>query len=108
MHVKERQRGSLMARPVTSEPVNAIFLTSGCSTNGAPTSLPNPVTTFTTPGGKPASAKSLVNSSVEAEVNSEGLITAVQPAASAGASLHESRSRGEFHGVMMPTTPSGT
>ena len=39
--------------PVASEPVNATFATSGCSTSGAPTSAPKPVTTLTTPGGKP-------------------------------------------------------
>jgi hypothetical protein len=36
------------------------------------------------------------------------LTTIVQPAASAGASLNVSSSRGEFHGVMAPTTPTGS
>src|SRR5574343_1726054 len=79
--------------------------TSGCSTSGAPTSPPKPVTTLTTPFGKPASANNLANSSMEAEVKSDGLMTAVQPAASAGASFQLVRVSGEFHGVMMATTP---
>src|SRR3546814_14066983 len=71
--------------------VNATLLTNGCSTKGLPTSLPKPVTTLTTPGGKPASSNSLTNSSVEADVNSDGLSTTVQPAASAGASFQADR-----------------
>ena len=51
---------------------------------------------------------SRTNSSVEAEVNSEGLTTAVQPTASAGASFHDSNNSGEFHGVITPTTPIGS
>ena len=49
-----------------------------------------------------------MNSSTEAEVNSEGFSTTVLPAASAGASFHAVRSRGEFHGVMAAMTPSGS
>src|SRR6187455_372338 len=97
-----------MSVPVRSEPVNATFATSGCSTSGAPTSGPKPVTTLTTPGGKPASSTSFMNSSAEADVNSDGLITTVLPAASAGASFHVVSSSGEFHGTMAATTPSGS
>ena len=85
--LKPRAAVSAMTRPVASEPVKAIFAVSGCSTSGMPTSLPKPVTTLTTPAGKPACSTSLTNSSVDAEVNSEGLITTVLPAASAGASF---------------------
>ena len=63
---------------------------------------------FTTPLGKPASRMSSMNSREEAEVNSEGLTTAVFPAARAGASFHASRSNGEFQAVIIPTTPSGS
>ena len=41
-----------------------------------------------------------MNSSSEADVNSDGLMTTVQPAASAGASFHATSISGEFHGVM--------
>src|SRR5512138_2872566 len=97
-----------MRCPVASDPVNATFATSGCSTSGAPTSGPNPVTTLTTPGGKPASSTSFMNSSTDADVNSDGLMTIVLPAASAGASFHVVRSSGEFHGTIAAMTPSGS
>jgi hypothetical protein len=56
----------------------------------------------------PASSTSFISSSVEAEVNSDGLTTTVQPAASAGASFHVSSRSGEFHGVIAATTPTGS
>ena len=49
-----------------------------------------------------------MNSSSEAEVNSEGLMTMVQPAASAGAIFHVASISGEFHGVMNAHTPTGS
>ena len=88
--------------------MKATLATSGWATRAAPASAPKPVTVLTTPGGKPARSNSVMNSSVEAEVNSDGLITAVFPAARAGASFHASRSSGEFHGVIIATTPSGS
>lgn len=77
-------------------------------TSGAPTSLPKPVTTLSTPAGSPPSWRRRASSTVEAEVNSDGFTTTVHPAASAGASFHISRSSGELHGVMIPTTPTGS
>ena len=56
----------------------------------------------------PASSTSFISSSVEAEGNSDGLMTIVQPAASAGAIFQVSRSNGEFHGVIAATTPTGS
>ena len=46
--------------------------------------------------------------SVLSGVISEGLITQVLPAASAGASFHAKSSSGKFHGVMQATTPYGS
>lgn len=43
-----------------------------------------------------------------AGVISAGLSTTAQPAASAGASFWASLAMGEFHGVIAPTTPSGS
>src|SRR6187455_1948330 len=97
-----------MRCPVASDPVNATLATSGCSTSGAPTSGPKPVTTLTTPGGKPACSTSRMNSSTLADVNSDGLMTTVLPAASAGASFHEVSSSGEFQGTIAAMTPSGS
>ena len=64
--------------------------------------------TFTTPGGKPASPKSLASSRVEVEVNSDGFTTTVFPAARAAASLKESNRMGEFQGVIIAHTPKGS
>ena len=74
----------------------------------APASSPNPVTTLKTPSGKPARSTSAANSNVEAGACSAGLTTNVQPAASAGASFQLINSIGEFHGVIAPTTPTGS
>ena len=49
-----------------------------------------------------------MNSSSEADVNSDGLMTIVLPAASAGASFHVVRNSGEFHGTIAATTPMGS
>jgi hypothetical protein len=38
----------------------------------------------------------------------DGFTTAVFPAAKAGANFHASNSKGEFHAVIMPITPSGS
>ena len=96
------------ARPVAVDPVNATLSTPLCAASAAPVSRDRPVTTFTTPGGKPAGSISSANPSVEAGECSEGLITIVQPAASAGASFHVMSSSGEFHGVIAATTPTGS
>ena len=94
--------------PPMSPPVKATLAVSGWRTRGSPTSGPKPVTTFTTPFGKPALSASLASSSSEAEVYSEGLMTMVFPAASAGAIFQVVSARGEFQGVMATTTPSGS
>ena len=88
--------------------MKATFATLGWATRGPPTSAPKPVTTLTTPGGNPASANSSANSSMDADVCSDGLTTTVLPAARAGASFHEASKRGEFHGVIAATTPKGS
>ena len=80
----------------------------GCSTRAAPISDPNPVTVLITPSGKPASRTRSIEGEGRADVNSDGLITMVLPAASAGASFQVRSSRGEFHGVIATTTPSGS
>src|SRR4051794_32329949 len=97
-----------MREPVAVLPVNEIFASKGWSTKGWPASAPNPVTTLTAPGGNPASTASSASRRTVAEVYSEGLITTVLPAHRAGASLLVVRVRGEFHGVIAPTTPRGS
>ncbi len=65
------------------------------------------VMTLTTPAGRPASSSSCTNSSVVSGVSSAGLMTTVQPAASAGAILRVAIARGKFHGVMRKHGPTG-
>src|SRR5258706_9675335 len=87
---------SLILRPPASDPVMATLTTSVWATNAAPASWPKPVTTLTTPAGNPACSNNSTKSSVDVEVNSEGLTTTVLPAASAVANLLASSRIGEF------------
>ena len=66
------------------------------------------MTTLTTPSGMPACAISSANPSVEPGACSDGLITTVHPAASAGATFQLISSSGEFQGVIAATTPTGS
>ncbi len=65
------------------------------------------VKTFTTPLGRPASSSSFAKYSVVSGVSSAGLITTVQPAASAGAILRVAIANGKFHGVIRKHGPTG-
>ena len=96
-----------IARPAASLPVNDILATRGWSTSASPAARP-PVTTLITPGGMPAFSASRASSIADAEVTSDGLMTTVLPAASAGATVMMVRKVGEFHGTMAATTPSGS
>ncbi len=87
--------------------MNDTFATSGWSTSASPVSR-NPVTMLMTPEGMPDCSASRASSIADADVISEGFITMVLPAASAGASDMIAMKVGEFHGVMTPTTPSGS
>jgi hypothetical protein len=96
-----------MALPVDECPVNEMTWTSGLSTRAPPTSAPDPVTTFTVPGGKPASAMSSTRSVAQCGVSEAGLNTTVLPVTSAGIIFQQGIATGKFHGVMTPTTPIG-
>ena len=61
-----------------------------------------------TPSGKPAWRVRSAYSSVEAEANSDGLMTTAQPAAIAAAHFQATNSSGEFQAVSAPTTPTGS
>ncbi len=99
---------SAIRRPTSVEPVKAILATSGCSTSRCPQTLPGPATTLRTPSGIPASSAILSSSSEVRGVSSAGLRTTVLPAARAGATFQEAIVSGKFHGVIRPTTPSGS
>src|ERR1700687_5274575 len=94
--------------PARVEPVNEIMSMPGCSLIAAPTSGPRPLIRLNTPLGTPASCKISAKISADDGVNSDGFRIMVQPAASAGATLHVIWFNGQFHGVIMPTTPTGS
>jgi hypothetical protein len=93
--------------PTSVEPVKAILSTPGCSASAAP-AAPMPVTTLKTPGGKPASIASSARRSGDSGACSAGLSTSVQPEASTGQSFQIARPIGPFHGLIAPTTPTGS
>lgn len=62
--------------------------------SGAPASAPVPVTTLSTPAGRPTSAAIAASSRQVREAASEGLSTAQLPAASAGATFQVAMSSG--------------
>ena len=66
------------------------------------------MSTLSTPGGKPARCASSASTSAEKGVASAGLMTTVQPAASAGATLRVIIDDGKFHGVIAAQTPTGS
>jgi hypothetical protein len=63
---------------------------------------------LSTPGGSPALAQISTIDHADAGTSSAGLNTTVHPYASAGAIFHAGIAIGKFHGVMTPTTPSGS
>ena len=94
--------------PTCVEPVNDNLRTIGLDVSSLPISAPwDAVTTLITPSGKPARRASSTSANAVSGVSSAGLITTVQPAASAGAHLRVIIAIGKFHGVMAATTPIG-
>jgi hypothetical protein len=93
--------------PTSVDPVKVIMRTSGLAVSSAPIASASPVTTFSTPSGKPARSASSARASAESGVSGAGFTTTVQPAARAGAILRVIMATGKFHGVMAPTTPTG-
>jgi hypothetical protein len=96
-----------ISRPTSVEPVKETLSRSSCAAIAAPASA-SPVITFHTPAGTPASRASSARRSAETGASSAGLCTTAFPQASAGASFQEAMTRGKFHGVIAPTTPTGS
>ncbi len=88
-------------------PVNAILLIRGLEARGFPASAPKPFTILSTPAGRISSINS-IRIKIPTGVCSAGLSTTQFPAASAGASFQVAISNGKFHGIICPTTPSGS
>ncbi len=97
----------MIRRPVVVSPVNAILRIRGLDASGLPASTPKPLTMLTTPGGS-RSPITEMRCRIEAGVCSAGLRTTALPAARAGASFHTAIRIGKFHGMIWPTTPSGS
>ena len=96
-----------IARAVSGEPVNEIRRARGSETSAAPISSPMPCTTFSTPGGKPASSARSASSEQASGDHSAGLRITVQPAASAGAVFQVESMNGAFHGRDHDRRPGG-
>ena len=94
--------------PTSVDPVNTILRTSGWVTNRSPITEPLPGSTWNRSGSRPACTASSPRRSVVSGVHSAGLTSTALPAASAGANPHDAIVIGKFHGVMTPTTPSGS
>ena len=88
------------------EPTKLTACTIGLSSSVSTASL-SPLTTLSTPGGRPASSASCASSRVEEGVFSDGLSTKVLPQTTASGHIHSGTMAGKLKGVMPATTPSG-
>ncbi len=98
----------MISRPTAVEPVKEILSTPGWVTSAAPISLPRPVSTLRTPGGKPASCASSASRSADSGVCVAGFSITVLPQARAGAIFHAAWISGKFQGTIAATTPIGS
>src|SRR5436305_9892131 len=96
-----------IATAVSGDPVNDSRRRRGSATSAAPTSSPIPCTTFSTPGGKPASTARSASIEQDSGDHSAGFRTTVQPAASAGAVFQVESMNGAFQGVITAAGPLG-
>ena len=94
--------------PARVEPVKLTMSTSLCALSAAPTVGPSPLTRLNTPAGTPASSRISAKIIAFDGASSDGLSTIVLPAASAGATLAQIWLSGQFHGVIIATTPIGS
>ena len=97
-----------IALPVATDPVNEIAAMSGCRISVSPTTEPRPITRLKTPGGMPDSTMICASACAVAGTRSAGLKTTQFPYARAGAIFQAGIAIGKFHGVINPTTPSGS
>src|SRR5450830_478615 len=77
------------------------------STSSASTASLSPLTTLSTPGGRPACSASSATSSALLGSRSDGLRTNVLPQAIAIGHIHNGTITGKLKGVMPAATPSG-
>ena len=107
-HLLEASPGQLADTPARGgRTVNDTIDTFGSVTSASPTSAP-PTTIWSTPSGSPASRKTASNIAPPMiGVCGSGLRTTALPRASAGATTRIPSTLGEFHGVIVPITPTG-
>ena len=94
--------------PVATEPMKPTAATSGWPATASPATGPGPGTKLNTPSGTPVPAMISASSAQHADVVGAGTQTTALPAASAGANSSAPMVYGQFHGLITPTTPSGT
>ncbi len=97
----------MIRRPVVVSPVKATLAMRLFCASGLPASTPKPLTTLSTPAGNRSPIRS-ISTMMLIGVCSAGFSTTQLPAASAGASFHVAIRIGKFHGMIWPTTPSGS
>src|ERR1700737_5503306 len=97
----------MICLPVVVSPVKETLEMRGLAAIACPTDPPGPVTTLSTPGGRTSAVRPARIRSVKGVLDA-GLMTVQLPAASAGAIFHAAISNGKFHGIIWPTTPSGS
>ena len=108
MRLRSRDASSMMRRPISVEPVNEIFRTSGWVTSASPMAEPLPGSTWRTPGGSPAACASSPKARAVSGESEAGFSTTQLPAASAGAAFQHAIGNGKFQGTMQATTPIGS
>lgn len=106
--LRERDASSMTRLPLAVEPVKETMSTRSSVTSGSPISATSPITTFMTPGGRPASVRSRARPIVVAGVWESGLTTTLHPAASAGQIFQAAWFSGKFHGAISVATPTGS
>ena len=97
----------MTSTPVWTEPVKRTFAMPGCSTRTF-VSAPPAVTTFTTPGGRPARRQRSPTASPVSAVAEAGFRTTVLPAARQAAISTNGMPNGKFQGVTTAMTPRGS
>ena len=97
---------SISFRPTWVEPVKDSLRARPSRISGSITPPASCVViTLSTPAGSPASVISSASLSIDSGVWEAGLITIVQPAATAGPILRAPIAAGKFHGVISRQTP---
>jgi hypothetical protein len=95
-----------MYSAIADDPTKPMALTRG-SVNSVSTASLSPLTTLSTPAGRPAATRSSARRIGTEGSRSEGLRMKALPQAIAGANFHIGIIAGKLNGVMPATTPSG-